>query len=108
MLESQLEKWILSQATQRLPLALVLPSGQRIELGAPVTVEIRLRDLNWLCPLPARPLRVVAKLRARDTFHPATVTADGALTLDEPALAAPGQAAVFYAGTRILGGGFIL
>ena len=48
MLESQLEKWILSQATQRLPLALVLPSGQRIELGAPVTVEIRLRDLSGI------------------------------------------------------------
>jgi tRNA-specific 2-thiouridylase len=86
------------------------PATRRITIGprhAGVR-EIRLRDLNWLCPLPARPLRVVAKLRARDTFHPATVTADGALTLDEPALAAPGQAAVFYAGTRILGGGFIL
>jgi len=38
------------------------------------------------------------------------VTPDGTgaiLTLDEPALAAPGQAAVFYDGSRILGGGFI-
>jgi tRNA-specific 2-thiouridylase len=33
---------------------------------------------------------------------------DGAvLTLATPALAAPGQAAVFYDGSRILGGGFI-
>jgi tRNA-specific 2-thiouridylase len=27
--------------------------------------------------------------------------------LDEPALPAPGQACVFYAGTRILGGGIV-
>jgi tRNA-specific 2-thiouridylase len=30
------------------------------------------------------------------------------ILLDQPALAAPGQAAVFYAGSRILGGGFIV
>jgi tRNA-specific 2-thiouridylase len=27
--------------------------------------------------------------------------------MDEPATAAPGQAAVFYDGARVLGGGFI-
>jgi tRNA-specific 2-thiouridylase len=30
------------------------------------------------------------------------------LRLDTAAIAAPGQAAVFYDGTRILGGGFIV
>jgi len=86
------------------------PATRRITIGPrnAGAREIRLRDLNWLCPPPESRLRVSAKLRARDSFHPATVTADGALTLDEPALAAPGQAAVFYAGTRILGGGFIV
>ena len=35
-------------------------------------------------------------------------TATGAeVCLDEPALAAPGQACVFYDGDRVLGGGFI-
>ena len=51
-----------------------------------------------------------AKLRAGDQPRPAEVTADGAgaeLVLREPARAAPGQAAVFYEGSRILGGGFI-
>ncbi|HUW79981.1 MAG TPA: tRNA 2-thiouridine(34) synthase MnmA [Acidocella sp.] len=73
--------------------------------------EIRLRDVNWLIDPPAAGLRAGAKLRARDSLHPACVSADGTgavITLDEPALAAPGQAAVFYDGSRILGGGFIV
>jgi tRNA-specific 2-thiouridylase len=72
--------------------------------------EIRLRDVNWLGEEGVRDVDV--KLRARDSLHPAQVSlsADGRalLTLEEPALAAPGQAAVFYHGTRVLGGGFIL
>ena len=70
---------------------------------------VRLRDVNWLAE--AREIRADIKLRARDTLHPASITPEGhgaLLTLDEPALAAPGQAAVFYQGTRILGGGFIV
>ncbi|MGA2552216.1 MAG: class I SAM-dependent methyltransferase [Burkholderiaceae bacterium] len=46
MLESQLEKWIISQANQPLPVALVLPSGQRVELGTPIKVVMRLRDFS--------------------------------------------------------------
>jgi tRNA-specific 2-thiouridylase len=51
------------------------------------------------------------KLRARDIPRPALITPtdEGAdVLLDEPSLAAPGQGCVFYAGTRILGGGFIV
>jgi tRNA-specific 2-thiouridylase len=72
---------------------------------------ILLRDVNWLFSPPARPIRANVKLRARDAMRPVRIdaTAAGAsLTLDDPATAAPGQAAVFYDGTRILGGGFIL
>jgi len=50
------------------------------------------------------------KLRARDTMRPAEVTPtpDGAeVRLAEPALAAPGQACVFYDNDHVLGGGFI-
>ena len=70
--------------------------------------EVRLGEMNWLVP-PAE-LRCTVKLRAREAPQPATVTPtpDGALvTLDAPTLAAPGQACVFYEGSRVLGGGFI-
>lgn len=70
------------------------------------THDLRLRDVNWLIDPPGS-IRCTVKLRARDALHPASVTADGRVTLDDPALPAPGQACVFYAGTRILGGGFI-
>jgi cyclopropane-fatty-acyl-phospholipid synthase len=46
MLESQLEKWILSHAASKMPLAVVLPSGQRIELGSPARVVIHVKDLT--------------------------------------------------------------
>jgi tRNA-specific 2-thiouridylase len=51
------------------------------------------------------------KLRARETPQPAVVRVAAAraatVELDAPALAAPGQACVFYQGTQVLGGGFI-
>ncbi len=88
------------------------PATRRIVIGprATGTTEIRLRDVNWLIPPPAVPLRATAKLRARETPHPVRIEPSGTgatLTLDSPALPAPGQAAVFYDGSRILGGGFI-
>jgi hypothetical protein len=56
-------------------------------------------------------LRCRVKLRARDMLRLATVVASGDslahVMLDEPTLAAPGQACVFYADDRVLGGGFI-
>jgi len=72
--------------------------------------ELRLREMNWLIDPPARPLRCAVKLRARDELRPATIQATGAgatVVLDTPTLPAPGQACVAYAGSRILGGGFI-
>ncbi|MBS0641597.1 MAG: tRNA 2-thiouridine(34) synthase MnmA [Acetobacteraceae bacterium] len=69
--------------------------------------NIPLRDINWLIPEPDAPLRCAVKLRARDEPRPATIHGS-TVTLDEPALPAPGQACVFYTGTRILGGGVIV
>ncbi len=72
--------------------------------------ELALRDVNWLVPPGVDGVRCSVKLRARDTMRPASVldAVDGAdVLLDEPALAAPGQACVFYDGDRVLGGGFI-
>jgi tRNA-uridine 2-sulfurtransferase len=73
---------------------------------------LRLRDMNWLMPVPAQeqPLRCSVQMRAREATRPASIhaTADGAeILLDEEALPAPGQACVLYDGSRVLGGGFI-
>jgi cyclopropane-fatty-acyl-phospholipid synthase len=46
MFESQLEKWIVSHAATELPLAVILPSGQRIDLGPPARVVIRIKDMT--------------------------------------------------------------
>ena len=71
--------------------------------------RVRVGELNWLIDPPGE-LECSVKLRAREPAHAARVriTADGAeVTLAEPALAAPGQACVFYRQDRVLGGGFI-
>ncbi len=71
--------------------------------------HVALAEVNWLTE-PLERGRCAVKLRARDELRPATVSAtqDGAtIALDHPALPAPGQACVFYAGERVLGGGFI-
>ena len=86
------------------------PATRRVVVGPATTgrQEIRLREMNWL--VPPGPLSCTVKLRAREAPHPAEVTPteDGALVrLATPALAAPGQACVFYDGNRVLGGGFI-
>ena len=72
--------------------------------------RVSLREVNWLIDPPSAPLRCRVKLRAREAPQPAAVVATetGAeVRLDAPALAAPGQACVFYDESRVLGGGFI-
>jgi tRNA-uridine 2-sulfurtransferase len=88
------------------------PARRRVVIGPrhAGTDLVRLREVNWLASSPAYPLRCSVKLRAREAPQGAlvSVTEDGAeVRLDARALPAPGQACVFYAGERVLGGGFI-
>lgn len=70
---------------------------------------VYVRDVNWLVAPDARQISV--KLRSTTQPSPALLEplADGAkITLLEPQYGiSPGQAAVFYDGSRVLGGGWI-
>ena len=105
-----------------------LPSGKRlyvlekdmarntVTVGAEAALyrtEVMVSDLNWIAfdALNA-PLRCKAKLRYRMTEQPCTVfpASEGTVTVlfDAPQRApTPGQAAVFYDGDVVLGGGTI-
>ncbi len=88
------------------------PGRRRIVVGprGSGTRSVPLRDVNWLIDPPTEPMACQVKLRARDTARPARLHPAGAgvlVELDDPALPAPGQACVFYAADRVLGGGII-
>jgi tRNA-specific 2-thiouridylase len=81
--------------------------GPRAALGR---VDVALRDVNWLGDgdVPASGQRVQVRLRSMQVPVAATLSPQGRVVLDEPdAAVSPGQACVFYAGTRVLGGGWI-
>jgi len=71
-----------------------------------------LSEVNWLAPTEQQGHRATVKLRSSQAAAPATVRplpgGGGEVLLDAPQNGiAPGQAAVFYDGTRVLGGGWI-
>jgi tRNA-specific 2-thiouridylase len=65
-----------------------------------------LRDVRWTVAGPDGAVRTTVALRYRGTPLRCVVR-DATLELDEPALVAPGQAAVFYDGDEVIGGGVI-
>lgn len=78
--------------------------GRREELA---TSEVRLREVTFVNGPPEGEVRCQARLRYHAAPLPA-VYSEGVLRLAEPFFgAAPGQAAVLYSGTRVLGGGII-
>jgi tRNA-specific 2-thiouridylase len=97
---------------QRMAVISLDAAARRVVVGPRETgtTRITLRDVNWLADPPPEGLDCTVRLRARDELRPAHVKSMGAgadVTLESAALPAPGQACVFYDGTRILGGGFI-
>lgn len=84
--------------------------GDREELLA---AGLAASQVHWLCEqAPSAPRRCLARIRYRHPGASATVTAlDGGrarVVFDDPQSAVtPGQAAVFYDGDRVLGGGWI-
>lgn len=97
------------------------PATRRVVVGPEEALgkrRVRLRDVNWLGDRPlmemgaGEGMPVAVKIRSTHGPAPATLfgTPDGAeVVFDTPERAvAPGQACVFYDGTRVLGGGFIL
>ena len=75
--------------------------------------EVIARDFNWLCDVPAEPVRASVRVRHTKWENPAcTAYTEGdrvRIICDEPVRApARGQSAVLYDGDRVLGGGFIV
>jgi tRNA-specific 2-thiouridylase len=71
--------------------------------------ELVIRDLRWLSS-PRETLTAAVQVRHRGTPIEAEITVEGdraSARLHEPTVAAPGQAAVLYAGNRVLAGGWI-
>ncbi len=97
---------------QRQTVVALDPRHRRIVVGPrdTGTRTVHLREVNWLLQ-PVEPMACEVKLRAREAPQPATVVAHAGstatVTLATPALPAPGQACVFYRGSRVLGGGIV-
>jgi tRNA-uridine 2-sulfurtransferase len=77
------------------------------------TTTFEIEDVNWVsCEIPEAPLRAAAKIRHKHEPASATIAAlesnRARVTFKTPQRAiTPGQAAVFYDGDRVLGGGWI-
>lgn len=87
-----------------------LHTGPRSAL---LSTTLRVGRLNWIAfDPPAAPFEATARIRYRDTAAPCTLTpkegGEIEVVFAEPKSAlTPGQAAVFYRGEEVLGGGII-
>lgn len=101
--------------SERLYVTAIDASRNRVVVGGRERTAcswLRLRAVNWLIVPPAAPVAAQVQVRSRHEGQAACVTPgeDGAaeVRFDEPVMApAPGQAAAFFLGDRVLGGGWI-
>lgn len=100
------------------PLYVVAIDAERrdVVVGPRAALEQRhctIGEVNWISGrIPEAPLRVQVQIRHRHAAAPASVLALGdgaaAVEFDDPQYAiTPGQAAVFYDGDEVIGGGWI-
>ena len=92
----------------------IVPGANEVVLGDReelLAAGLRAGAVNWLVEPPAGEVNCQAKIRYRHQPAAARVRVEGAgavVRFEEPQSAVtPGQAVVFYAGTRVLGGGWI-
>ncbi|HEY0195922.1 MAG TPA: tRNA 2-thiouridine(34) synthase MnmA [Kofleriaceae bacterium] len=88
------------------------PARAEVRVGPRAAAERRdlvIRDLRWLAP-PRPALSAHVQVRHRGAPIAAEIRVDtdrAVVTLAEPTVAAPGQAAVIYDGDRVLAGGWV-
>ncbi|MEK6608407.1 MAG: tRNA 2-thiouridine(34) synthase MnmA [Myxococcota bacterium] len=89
-------------------------ASARVVVGARADATrgaLRVRDVRWIGARPERAIDALVQVRHRARPAPARVAATGGeadvVFGAADVLAAPGQAAVFYDGDRVLGGGWI-
>jgi tRNA-specific 2-thiouridylase len=100
-------------ATDKLFVTAIDPTTREVRVGPRAAAESRalmIRDLRWLATARAQ-LSASIQVRHRGAPVAAEIAVDGTtahVRLAEPQIAAPGQAAVIYDGTRVLAGGWIV
>ena len=90
-------------------------AGNRLIVGSRadgLSKKCHVNQVNWIVNEPKFPMQVHARVRYRHEEVPAWISRKGKhsvqVDFDEPqAAVTPGQAAVFYDGDEVIGGGFI-